>query len=579
VPRGTRCSGIIGPNKMRGGNVSQRTGVQRFLDVVEAVGNRLPHPAILFMVLVAALLLLTALLSALGVVVQTPTGRFPINNLIGADPVQLQNPRNGAVTATFANGWQYLADTLTPNFIRFAPFGLVIVIMLAIGVAEHSGLVAAAVRKAVLAAPRSLVTPVVVFAGVMSNIAADAGYLVLVPLGAIVFLGMGRHPLAGLAAAFVGVSGGFSANLVITSLDPLLGGFTLAAARTGDALVGTHFSETMNIATMNYYFVVASTFLVVLVGTVLVDRVVEPRLGVYTPGDAVAPDVHPGDLTAAENRGLRWAGFALLAYLAVLVLMVWPVQSGWPLVGSLSTATLPAAQQAALVARHGSVGFTHAPVFGTEIIVTVLFFLFLVPGLAYGWATGTIRKGVDLVRTMEESMRGMASFIVLVFFMAQFVAYFNASNVGVLIAMQGASLLESLPHESTLGTFALIVGFVLLSGFINLFMGSASAKWAILAPIFVPVMMTVGVTPAATQMLYRIGDSSTNIITPLMTFFALVITVGQKYRKDFGVGSLVSLMLPFSIALMIAWMVLFLAWAALGWPLGPNTPIFFTPPR
>jgi aminobenzoyl-glutamate transport protein len=560
--------------------VPRRSALQRFLDVVEAVGNRLPHPAVLFIVLIGILLALTALLASLGVAVVTPTGTFPINNLIGADPVQLQNPRNGAVTATFANGWQYLADTLTPNFVRFAPFGLVMVIMIAIGVAEHSGLIAAAVRKLVLAAPRALVTPVVVLAGVLSNIAADAGYLVLVPLGAIVFLGMGRHPLAGLAAAFVGVSGGFSANLVITSLDPLLGGFTLEAARTGDALLGTRFSETMNIATMNYYFVVASTFLVVLVGTVLVDRIVEPRLGVYEAGPELADDLHADALSPEENRALRWAGVALLGYVAVLALMVWPVQSKLPLVGSLSTATLPAPQQAALVARYGSVGFTHAPVFGTEIIVTVLFFLFLVPGLAYGWAAGTIRKGADLVRTMEESMRGMASFIVLVFFMAQFVAYFNASNVGVLIAMKGASLLEALPHDSAVGTFVLILGFVLLSGFINLFMGSASAKWAILAPIFVPVMMTVGVTPAATQMLYRIGDSSTNIITPLMTFFALVITIGRKYQKDFGVGSLVSLMLPFSFALLVAWTVLFLAWAAFGWPLGPGTPIFFAlPPR
>ena len=555
-----------------------RTAMQRFLDLIEAVGNRLPHPAILFIALVGVLLLLTALLSALGVVVETPTGKFPINNLIGHDPVQLQNPRNGAVTQTFANGWQYLADTLTPNFVRFAPFGLVMVIMIAIGVAEHSGLIAAAVRKMVLAAPPRLVTPVVVLAGVLSNVAADAGYLVLVPLGAIVFLGMGRHPLAGLAAAFVGVSGGFSANLVITSLDPLLGGFTLAAAKTGDAMVGTHFGETLNIATMNYYFVVASTFLVVLVGTVLVEKLVEPRLGRYTPTDDALLDAHPGELTPDENRGLRRAGLALLVYAVVLGLMVVPWQSPLPLIGSLSTATLPAEQQAAIVARYGSVGFTHAPVFGTEIIVTVLFFAFLLPGLAYGRAVGTIRSGPDFVHTMEASMRGMASFIVLVFFMAQFVAYFNASNLGVLIAMKGAALLELVPHQTTAGIFALIVGFVLLSGFINLFMGSASAKWAILAPIFVPVMMTVNVSPAATQMLYRIGDSSTNIVTPLMTFFALVITIGQKYRKDFGVGSLVSLMLPFSAALLVCWTLLFLVWAMLDLPLGPGAPIFFTPP-
>lgn len=552
--------------------------MQRFLDLIEVAGNHLPHPGMLFLALGAAVLVISAALSATGVVVDTPTGRFPINNLLGQGPVTIQNPRTGDIVHAYANGWQYLAETLTPNFIRFAPFGLVLVIMLAIGVAEHAGMIAAAVRKMVLAAPARLVTPVVVLTGVLSNIAADAGYLVLVPLGAIVFLSMGRHPLAGLAAAFVGVSGGFSANLVITALDPLLGGFTLAAAKAGDALVGTHFGETLNIATMNYYFVVASTFLVVLVGTILVDKVVGPRLGSYAPTREALEDAHPGELTTAENRALRWAGVALAFCVGVLVLAVWPITTTLPLVGSLSTATLPPAQLAAIAARYGSVGITHAPVFGTEIVATVLFVLFLVPGLVYGLAAGTIRSGGDLIGMMETSMRSMASFIVLIFLMAQFVAWFNASNIGMLVAMKGAALLELVPHQTTAGTVALIVGFVLLSACINLFMGSASAKWAILAPIFVPIMMTVNVSPAATQMLYRIGDSCTNVITPLMTFFALLITVGRKYQPNFGVGSLVALMLPFSVALLVSWTALFLVWAALGLPLGPNTEIFFTSP-
>lgn len=552
--------------------------LQRFLDIIELVGNKLPHPTIMFIWLILILLVLTAIFSIGEMVVETPSGRFPINNLIGQGPVEIQDPRTGEVTARFANGWQYLMDTMTPNFINFAPFGLVMVIMIAIGVSEHSGLIVAAVRKMVLGAPPRLVTPVVVLAGVLSSIASDAGYLVLVPLGAVVFYGIGRHPLAGLAAAFAGVSGGFSANIAITSLEPLLGGFTLAAAKTGDAMVGTNFGETMNIATMNYYFLLASTFLIVIVGTLVVEKIVAPHLGTFVPGPDLEIDDHPDELSGTENLGLVWAAIVLLVYLGILIIMVMPVDSPIPLVGSLSTLTLPPDQYILIQERFGSVGVTHAPFFRTDIIVTALFFLFFLPGLAYGIVVKKIRKGTDLVSTMEEAMGGMASFIVLVFFMAQFVAYFNTSNFGILIAMKGAQLLELVPHQTLAGTIGLIVGFVLLSSVINLFMGSASAKWAILAPIFVPVMMTVHMSPAATQMLYRIGDSCTNIITPLMTYFAFVIVIGKKYQRDFGIGSLVSLMLPFSICFLLGWTILFLVWGLLGLPLGPNAHIFFDLP-
>ena len=557
---------------------TQKGMLKRFLDMVEGVGNRLPHPTIMFMGLILILLGLTAVCAALGIVVETPGGRFPINNLLGQGRVQIQDPRTGEVIAGFANGWHYLAETLTPNFVNFAPFGMVMVIMIAIGVSEHSGLIVAAVRKMVLGAPQKMITPVIVLAGVLSSIASDAGYLVLVPLGAVVFYGIGRHPLAGLAAAFAGVSGGFSANIAITSLEPLLGGFTLAAAKTGDAMVGTNFAETMNIATMNYYFLLASTLLIVIVSTLVVEKIVVPHLGKFEPEPDLDIDDHPDDLTPDENLGLKWAGITLVAYTGILALTLIPTDSSLPLVGSLSTNTLSPEQFKLIQDRFGSVGITHAPFFSTHSIVTALFFMFFLPGLAYGVVVKKLRTGADLVKTMEDSMRGMASFIVLVFFMAQFVAYFNASNFGILLAMKGAQLLELVPHQSLIGAISLVVGFVLLSSFINLFMGSASAKWAILAPIFVPVMMTVHMTPAATQMLYRIGDSCTNIITPLMTYFAFVIVIGRKYQKDFGIGSLVSLMLPFSIAFLMAWTILFLVWGMLGLPLGPNAEIFFDPP-
>lgn len=552
--------------------------MQRFLDMVEGVGNRLPHPTIMFIGLIGVILFLTAVMSSFGGSVETATGTYPINNLIGNGPFELQNPRNGEVTASYSSGWNYLFQTLTPNFVNFAPFGMVVVIMIAIGVAEHGGLISATIRRLVVSVPAGLVTPTVVLAGVMANIAADAGYFVLVPLGPIVFWGLGRHPLAGLAAAFAGVSGGFSANLVVTSIDPLLGGFTQPAAAIGDGILGTDFAATMNIATMNYYFLIASTVLVVVVGTLVVERLIEPRLGQFTPPkDADLPEM-PEEMTSQEKRALRLAGLAFVGYIAVVVWTALPIVSTLPLLGVFSTASLPADQIAALTARYGSVNFTHAPLFGTHIIVSLLFFLFIIPGLVYGVAVGKFRSGVDFVHTMEKATVSMASFIVMVFFMAQFIAYFNASNIGILIAMKGVALLEYMPTGNTAGIVALIVGFVVLSGFINLFMGSASAKWAILAPIFVPVMMMADITPAATQMLYRIGDSSTNLITPLMTYFAFVITIGAKYRTGFGIGSLASLMLPLSIAFMISWTVLFLIWAMLGLPLGPDSFIFFERP-
>ncbi|KPA22860.1 p-aminobenzoyl-glutamate transport protein [Shimia sp. SK013] len=557
---------------------AKKSAMQRFLGMIEALGNRLPHPTILFIGLTLFILALTAIFSALGMSVETPTGLYEINNLIGNAPIELQNPRNGQVYATYDSGWQYLFNTLTPNFVNFAPFGMVVVIMIAIGVAEHSGLIGATIRKLVTSVPAYLVTPTVVFAGVMANIAADAGYFVLIPLGPLVFWGLGRHPLAGLAAAFAGVSGGFSANLVITSLDPLLGGFTQPAAAIGDGLLGTDFAATMNIATMNYYFLIVSTFFVVLIGTLVVERIVEPHLGTYSPPESADVPAMPDGISADETRALRKAGLAALAYIAVIVCTAIPVDSNIPLLGVFSTATLPPETVEALVARYGSVNLTHAPLFHTQIIVTMLFFFFLIPGLVYGRSIGAFANGADFVRTMEKATVSMAGFIVMVFFMAQFIAYFNASNIGIVIAMQGAELLEKMPADSTGGLIVLIFGFVVLSGFINLFMGSASAKWAILAPIFVPVMMTVGITPAATQMLYRIGDSSTNLITPLMTYFAFVITVGAKYRPGFGIGSLVSLMLPFSISFMLGWTVLFLLWAFAGLPLGPGEAIFFTVP-
>ena len=440
------------------------TVLSRFLSIVERGGNALPHPATLFA------------LMAIGVVV--------VSGIAGQFDLTVTHPGTGKpvqpVSLLSLAGLHRIMTSLVTNFTSFAPLGTVLVAMLGIAVAEGSGLIGAALKLVVLSAPPRLLTFAIVFAGVMSNTGGEVGYVLLIPLAAITFHTVGRHPIAGLAAAFAGVSGGYSANLLLGTVDPLLAGLSQEAARIVQPGYVVNPSA-------NYYFMFVSTFVISALGTLVTERVVEPRLGTFS-GPAHT-DAAATTLGANERRGLWWAASAALALTAVLL---------WGLV-----------PESGFLRDVQTRGVLTSPVLTG--IVAVIFFGGLVIGLAFGIGAGTIRSDGDVVKAMGKSMETLGVYLVLVFFAAQFVAFFNWTNLGLIIAIKGAEGLKS----AGLGTIPLIVSFVFVSAFINLFMGSASAKWAIMAPVFVPMCMLLGYTPEFTQAAYRIGDSTTNIISPM----------------------------------------------------------------
>jgi aminobenzoyl-glutamate transport protein len=503
-----------------------RSWLDRALGVVERAGNALPHPATLFLMATLAVMLASALVATLGWTVTHPSTGKPV----------------AALNLVSVEGLHRLLTSLVSNFTGFAPLGTVLVAMLGIAVAEGAGLIAAALKLLVLSAPRRLLTMTIVFAGILSNTGGEVGYVLLLPLSALAFAAVGRHPLAGLAAAFAGVSGGYSANLLLGTVDPLLAGLTQEAAHLVDA------SYRVNPAA-NYYFMAASTFVLALAGTVVTERVIVPRLGPWA-GVADSSAVEP--LTTAERRGLRFAGVATSALAAFVVAGIVP-EGGF--LRDLETGDI-----------------LHSPLLSG--IVAFIFAGGVLVGIAYGAGAGTIRRDTDVLKAMSKSMETMGSYLVLVFFAAQFVAVFNWTNLGLIVAVEGAAVLKALG----LGTVPLIVSFVALSATVNLAMGSASAKWAILAPVFVPMFMLLGYTPEFTQAAYRVGDSVTNIISPMMSYFALIIAFVQKYDPKAGLGTVVALMLPYSATFMVVWTAFLVAWALLGIPVGPGAPLLLDSP-
>jgi aminobenzoyl-glutamate transport protein len=494
----------------------------RLLDGIERAGNRLPDPVSLFLILIGIVMLVSWVAALAGVAVTHPgTGeRIEAISLFGGAQIQR------------------LLVEMPQTFASFPPLGLVLVVMLGIGIADKTGLISVALRRFIGSVPPSLLTASLIFAGIMSSLAVDAGYVVVIPMGAVLFYGVGRHPLVGLAAAFAGVSAGFSSNLLLTSLDPLLAGFTTPAAQIIDPAYVVE-------ATANYYFMIALVPLFVIVGTVVTEKILEPRLGAYT-GTVEGDAVEVGEPTAAERRGLRIAGLVTLLALVGVALLVVP--AGAPLRGEEGDLT---------------------PFY--RAIVALMMIVFLLPGLAYGIATRQIRRDRDAVAMASGAMADLGIYIVLAFVTAHFIALFNWSNLGAITAISGAGALQSVGFTG----LPLLVSFVLVSAFINLFVGSASAKWAIMAPIFVPMLMLLGYSPEMTQAAYRIGDSVTNVLTPLMPYFPLVIVFAQKYDRESGIGTLISLMLPFSIAFGVAATALLLVWAGFGLPLGPDVPMLY----
>jgi aminobenzoyl-glutamate transport protein len=491
--------------------------IDKSLAFIEKIGNQLPDPITLFFILSVLVIVISAIAASLNVSVVNPSNDKSI----------------AAVSLLTAENIRKIFTEAVNNFTGFKPLGTVLVAMLGVGVAESTGLLSALLRRIVLVAPGRFICPVVVFAGVMGNIASDAGYVVLVPLGAVIFLAFRRHPLAGIAAAFAGVSGGYSANLIINPLDPLLAGLSQTAAQ----VIKPDYQVN---ATANYYFMIVSTFFITLIAWFVTEKIIEPRLGTYNQGE----DIPMQTLTASERKGLRWAGFSLLIFAAFIAALVLPPQG---------------------ILRNPET-FTIIPSPFIDSIVIIIALEFLIPGIVYGKISGRITNDKDVANALGNSMASMGYYIALAFISAQFIAYFSWSNLGLILAVNGANFLQATGFTGV----PLMLMFIVVSMLINLFVGSASAKWAIMAPIFIPMFMLVGYSPELTQAAYRIGDSSTNIITPLMPYFPVVVAFGQRYDKSLKIGTLISLMLPYSVAFLLGWAILFVIWFVLKLPLGPG---------
>lgn len=506
----------------------KKSAIDRFLAIVEKGGNALPHPATLFAILALLVIFLSWLASQFAVSAPHPTTGEIIT------PVNLMT----------VEGLQRILANLVTNFTSFAPLGTVLVSLIGIGVAEHSGLIGAALRKLVLAAPRFLLTPVMVFAGVMSNMASEIGYVLLVPLAGMVFLAAGRHPILGMAAAFAGVSGGYSANLLLGTIDPLLSGLSQEAARIVDA--------DYNVSpAANWYFMIVSTFLITGLGWWVTERFVARRFPDAPKVEGKSDEIEA--ISPAEKRGLT---FAVVASLALTGLLLW--------------GTVPADGFLRLA---GEADLLKSLKPFLDSIVAVIFVYGLVAGVAYGIGAGTIKSDNDVISGMGKSMSTLGVYLVLTFFAAQFVAFFNWTQLGLIFAVKGAGVLTQLQ----LPGIVLFAGFILLTATANLFMGSASAKWALMAPVFVPMFMLLGYSPELTQVGYRIGDSVTNIISPMMSYFALIIAFLQRYEPKAGIGTVIAVMLPYSIVFLIGWTALFAVWMALDLPIGPGALLRYVP--
>ncbi|WP_395792793.1 AbgT family transporter [Aquimonas sp.] len=514
-----------------------RGALARALDVVERVGNKLPDPAVLFLLLMVVVWVVSWLLS--GVVFDEIDPR-------SGQPVQVLSLLDGSALTNFM-------AKMVNTFVTFHPLGVVLVAMLGLGVAEHTGFINAGLRAILAVTSKALLTPVLIAVGVLSHVAVDAGYVLVIPLGAVIFYAAGRHPLAGIAAAFAGVSGGFSATFFVpSSLDPLLAGITQVAAQITDPSVEIN---PLN----NYFFTTASTFLIVLVGWFLTDKVIEPRLqATRVDGDTASMPTMDA-LQPQERRGLQAAAASMVLAIALLALTLFVEGTPW----AAPADQVPEGGHPLLVAA--------APLM--QSIVALIFVFFLIPGMVYGYVAGTVKTHRDIVQGMSKAMSGMGYYIVMAFFCAQFIFAFSQSNIGVLLAIKGANALQAmgLPLALTL------VGIVFLSGTVNLLIGSASAKWALIGAIMVPMLMELGVSPDLTQAAYRVGDSSTNIITPLLPYFPLIVVFCQKYVKSAGIGTLVALMLPYSVSLLLVWTAFLLGFWALDIPLGIGSSYEYIP--
>jgi len=504
-----------------------KTFLQKMLDGIERVGNRVPHPAVIFFILTGLVIVLSHLFYLLGTSV--------VYEVVNPQTHQVEHARATVNSLLSADGIRFMLTSMVRNFTNFGPVGIILVVMIGVGLAEQAGLMTALIKKIVQVTPRKAVTWILVTLGVVASIAADAGYLVLIPLGAAAFLGLGRHPLAGLAAAFSGVGAVFGVNFLIVPIDPIL------TEITNDAIHLLNPTHSIDL-TANFYFAVVSSLVLIVVCALLTERFVEPSLGQYR-GEILAESGE--GVSAEESRGLRFALYALVASIVIVVLLTFP--AGAPLRNS---------QTGAIVGD--------SPFMSSLIVLIMLVFLAI--GTAYGIGAKTITSMVDRINAVTKTFAGLSGLIFLLFVISQFLAYFNYSNMATLVAINMGDALE----HANLGTIPLMLGFISVTGVVGMLIVGAIPKWALLAPIFVPLFMRLGVSPEGVLAAYRVADSPPNVVTPLMPYFALIVTFAQRYDKNAGVGTVVAMMLPYAVAVSVVWILLFLVWNLLGLPYGPG---------
>jgi aminobenzoyl-glutamate transport protein len=507
-----------------------KTTMQRFLDGVEKVGNMVPHPVVIFLILIAFVIALSAVLGLFGTQVSFER--------INPDTHKVEIGTTAIRSLLNTEGIRFMYSSLVPNFMAFTAVGLMIAAMIGAGVAEESGLVTALIRKLVIISPPAALTYILAFVAITASIAADAGYLVLIPLAGIAYLAVGRNPLAGLALGFAGVAGAFTVNTLITPLDAVLVQFTNDAAHLVDP------SRSIGLAS-NFWFSIVSVVLLTFTISFITDKVIGPRLGPYDPAMAAEGTTteQAAVLSASETKGLRYAGFGLLALIGVFLLLTVP--AGAPL-------------------RNPSTGelIGNSPFMNG--LITLIMLIFLTTGWCYGIGAGTLRTLTEVIGAIEKSIKGLGGTIFLFFILSQFVAYFTYTNIGTVMALSLAGVLQS----ANIGALPLLLGFIVVVAIIDLLLTGSIAKWAIFAPVFVPLLMKLGVEPEAVLAAYRIGDSPMNMITPLNAYFALVVGLMQRYDRNAGVGTVVALMLPYVAGMFLVWTALFVVWKILGLPWG-----------
>lgn len=511
-----------------------RSVLQKVLDGIEVAGNKVPHPVIIFLILIAFIMALSAIFQAMG-----STVTFEQAQLGAEEP---ETVTVAARSLLDADGLRFVFTSPVANFNNFGVVGVIVVAMIGVGMAEEVGLIASFIKRLVKVAPPQAITFIIVLLGVLSSIATDAGYLVLIPLAAAVFLSLGRHPLAGLAAAFAGVGGGFAVNMLITPVDGML------AEITNEAIADP--ANRVSI-TGNLYFGIVSTLLVTVVVTLLTEKFVEPRLGAYHPseGPEDADEPPSGELTAQEKNGLRWAFWGFVGTTVVVLALSLPPNA---LLRNPETGSL----------------IEDSPLLNSIIFLILVYFF--VMGLCYGKGAGTINGSMDVINPMTKTIAGLSGLIFLLLVISQFIAYFNYSNLGTIAAVNMADTLEA----ANLSTVWLILGLIAMTAVIDIFIGGVVPKWAIFAPVFVPLFIQLGISPDLAMAAYRVGDSPVNVATPLMPYFALIVIFAERYRRKVGVGSVISLMLPYTVVLLVTWSALLVVWYLLGIPLGPGASIY-----